>query len=147
MNKKITVLGGGSWGTALSKLLSENGHNVTVWLRDEAQAKELTVKRVNEKYLPKVKIPENIVFASDINKAVEERRFYCWLFQPKWLGVLKQIKDEYKDGKIIINASKGIEKGTMKLVSTIIKEETKIQYLRFYQDLPMQKVGLSLPLQ
>ena len=36
MNKKITVLGGGSWGTALSKLLSENGHNVTVWLRDSS---------------------------------------------------------------------------------------------------------------
>ena len=76
MNKKITVLGGGSWGTALSKLLSENGHNVTVWLRDEAQAKELTVKRVNEKYLPKVKIPENIVFEETFSRSFHSQSYY-----------------------------------------------------------------------
>lgn len=147
MNKKITVLGGGSWATALSRLLSENGHNVTVWLRDEAQARELTVKRVNEKYLPKVKIPENIVFTSDINKAAEEAEILLLVIPTQMVrGVLKQIKDEYKDGKIIINASKGIEKGTMKLVSRIVKEESKNTIFAVLSGPShAEEVGLSLP--
>jgi glycerol-3-phosphate dehydrogenase (NAD(P)+) len=147
MNKKITVLGGGSWATALSRLLSENGHNVTVWLRDEAQARELTVKRVNEKYLPKVKIPENIVFTSDINKAAEEAEILLLVIPTQMVrGVLKQMKDEYKDGKIIINASKGIEKGTMKLVSRIVKEESKNTIFAVLSGPShAEEVGLSLP--
>lgn len=147
MNKKITVLGGGSWATALSRLLSENGHNVTVWLRDEAQARELTVKRVNEKYLPKVKIPENIVFTSDINKAAEEAEILLLVIPTQMVRcVLKQMKDEYKDGKIIINASKGIEKGTMKLVSRIVKEESKNTIFAVLSGPShAEEVGLSLP--
>ncbi|MDD4088988.1 MAG: NAD(P)H-dependent glycerol-3-phosphate dehydrogenase [Tissierellia bacterium] len=147
MNKRITLLGGGSWGTALSKLLSENGHNVTVWLRDEAQVRELTEKRVNEKYLPKVKIPENIVFTSNINEAVKEAEILLLVIPTQMVrGVLKQIKDEYKDGKIIINASKGIERGTMKLVSGIVKEETKSSTFAVLSGPShAEEVGLSMP--
>ncbi|HBD63874.1 MAG TPA: glycerol-3-phosphate dehydrogenase, partial [Clostridiales bacterium] len=47
MKKRITLLGGGSWGTALAKLLSENGHEVMVWLRDEEQCRTLSAERVN----------------------------------------------------------------------------------------------------
>ena len=147
MNKRITLLGGGSWGTALSKLLSENGHNITVWLRDEAQVRELTEKRVNEKYLPKVKIPENIVFTSNINEAVKEAEILLLVTPTQMVrGVLKQIKDEYKDGKIIINASKGIERGTMKLVSGIVKEETKNSTFAVLSGPShAEEVGLSMP--
>jgi glycerol-3-phosphate dehydrogenase (NAD(P)+) len=147
LNKRITLLGGGSWGTALSKLLSENGHNITVWLRDEAQVRELTEKRVNEKYLPKVKIPENIVFTSNINEAVKEAEILLLVTPTQMVrGVLKQIKDEYKDGKIIINASKGIERGTMKLVSGIVKEETKNSTFAVLSGPShAEEVGLSMP--
>ena len=147
MNKRITLLGGGSWGTALSKLLSENGHNITVWLRDEAQVRELTEKRVNEKYLPKVKIPENIVFTSNINEAVKEAEILLLVTPTQMVrGVLKQIKDEYKDGKIIMNASKGIERGTMKLVSGIVKEETKNSTFAVLSGPShAEEVGLSMP--
>ena len=97
--------------------------------------------------MPKVKIPENIVFASDINKAVEEAEILLLVIPTQMVrGVLKQIKDEYKDGKIIINASKGIEKGTMKLVSTIVKEETKNTIFAVLSGPShAEEVGLSLP--
>lgn len=147
MNKNITLLGGGSWGTALSKLLSENGHNVTVWLRNEAQVRELTVNRVNERYLPKVRIPENIVFTSDINEAVKEAEILLLVIPTQMVrGVLRQIKDEYKDGKVIINASKGIEIGTMNLVSGIVKEETKnCTFAVLSGPSHAEEVGLSMP--
>lgn len=147
MNKNITLLGGGSWGTALSKLLSENGHNVTVWLRDENQCETLRTERVNKKYLPKVQIPKNIVFTSDINEAVKDTEILLVVTPTQMIrGILKQIKDEYKTDKIIINASKGIEIGTMYLVSDIVKEETKnCTFAVLSGPSHAEEVGLSMP--
>lgn len=147
MNKNITLLGGGSWGTALSKLLSENGHNVTVWLRDENQCQTLRTERVNKKYLPKVLIPENIIFTSDINEAVKGAEILLVVTPTQMIrGILKQIKDEYKTDKIIINASKGIEIGTMYLVSDIVKEETKnCTFAVLSGPSHAEEVGLSMP--
>ncbi|HKM02239.1 MAG TPA: NAD(P)H-dependent glycerol-3-phosphate dehydrogenase [Sedimentibacter sp.] len=147
MNKNITLLGGGSWGTALAKLLSENGHKVTVWLRDENQCQTLRTERVNKKYLPKVQIPENIVFTSDINEAVRDAQILLLVIPTQMVrGVLKQIKDEYKRDKIIINASKGIEIGTMDLVSNIVKEETKnCTFAVLSGPSHAEEVGLSMP--
>ena len=147
MNKNITVLGGGSWATALSKLLSENGHNVTVWLRDEALANDLTQNRVNTKYLPNVRIPENIVFTSDINQAANKAEILLLVVPTQMVReVLKQIKDEYKEGKIIINASKGIEICTMKLVSDIVKDEAKNSVFAVISGPShAEEVGLSMP--
>jgi len=126
LKKRITLLGGGSWGTALAKLLSENGHTVTVWLRDEDQCRELTTERENKKYLPGVIIPDNIVFTSQINESLKDAE-YILIVTPtqKIRSVLKQFNSEYKKNKIIINASKGIEIGTMCLVSDIVREETE----------------------
>lgn len=147
MNRKITLLGGGSWGTALAKLLSENGHKVTVWLRDENQCKELTRTRVNKKYLPNVRIPENILFISNINEAVKDAEILLLVIPTQMLrGVLRQIKDEYKANKIIINASKGIEIGTMNLVSGIVEEETENStFAALSGPSHAEEVGLSMP--
>ncbi len=145
--KNITLLGGGSWGTALAKLLSENGHKVTVWLRDENQCETLRTERVNKKYLPKVQIPENIIFTSDINEAVKEAEFLLVVTPTQMIrGILKQIKNEYKTDKIIINASKGIEIGTMCLVSDIVKEETiNCTFAVLSGPSHAEEVGLSMP--
>lgn len=147
MKKSITLLGGGSWGTALSKLLSENGHTVTVWLRDENQCSTLRTERVNKKYLPKVQIPKNIVFTSNINEAVKDAQILLLVIPTQMVrGVLKQIRDEYKTDKIIINAAKGIEIGTMDLVSDIVSEETKnCTFAVLSGPSHAEEVGLSMP--
>ncbi|HBD63873.1 MAG TPA: glycerol-3-phosphate dehydrogenase, partial [Clostridiales bacterium] len=77
-------------------------------------------ERVNKKYLPNVRIPENIVFSSDINEVSKDADMLLIVTPTQIIrGVLRQIDKEYKKNKIIINASKGIEKGTMCLVSDI----------------------------
>jgi len=147
LKRKITLLGGGSWGTALSKLLSENGHEVTVWLRDEEQCRTLSTERVNKKYLPKVQIPENIVFTSNIDEAVKNAEILLIVTPTQMIrSILKQISDEYKRDKIIINASKGIEIGTMCLVSDIVNEETRnCSFAVLSGPSHAEEVGLSLP--
>lgn len=147
MKRKITLLGGGSWGTALAKLLSENGHEVTVWLRDEEQCRILSTERVNKKYLPKVQIPENIVFTSNINEAAKNAEILLIVTPTQMIRrILKQISNEYKKDKIIINASKGIEIGTVCLVSDIVNEETtNCSFAVLSGPSHAEEVGLSLP--
>ena len=66
--KKIGVLGGGSWGTALAIVLCENKHDVKVWLRDEAQYSDIKATRINNKYLPNVILPESLYFTTSFEE-------------------------------------------------------------------------------
>ena len=61
MKQKVAVLGAGSWGTALSMVLDENGHDVRLWGNDPKQIKEINEQHTNEHYLPGAKLSEAIV--------------------------------------------------------------------------------------
>ena len=71
----VGVLGAGSWGTALSVLLHDNGHSVTVWSIDESEVKMLDEKREHLLKLPGVKLPEDMVFTGDMEKTVRGKDF------------------------------------------------------------------------
>lgn len=123
--KKIAVLGGGSWGTALSKLLCENGHDVKVWLRDEAQCNEINKTKVNNKYLPNIILPDKLYFTTNMDEALGNSEIIINVIPTQNIRkVFEKIPKELISNKIIINCSKGIELGTHCLISDIIKEET-----------------------
>ena len=63
---KVGVLGAGSWGTALSVLLHDNGHQVTIWSIDGNEVKMLDEKREHELKLPGVKLAEDMVITGDL---------------------------------------------------------------------------------
>lgn len=147
MKTHVAILGGGSWGTALAKLLSENGNIVTVWIRNKEHCRELRDDRINRKYLPNVKIPQDIVFTTDINEAVKNAGVILIVTPTQVVrNTLKQIKDEYKKDKIVINASKGIEVGTLNRVSEIVSQETKnCKFAVLTGPSHAEEVGLSMP--
>ncbi|MEE0628039.1 MAG: NAD(P)-binding domain-containing protein, partial [Lachnospiraceae bacterium] len=62
----VGVMGAGSWGTALALLLHSNGHQVTVWSINEEEVGMLSKEREHKSKLPGVKIPEDMVFTSDM---------------------------------------------------------------------------------
>ena len=67
MNKnKISVLGGGSWGTVLAYLASLNGNEVTLWMRDEGAAKEINDTNINSRYLPNLTLGSNLTATSEM---------------------------------------------------------------------------------
>ena len=70
---KVSVIGAGSWGTALALLLYKNGHDVTVWSYQEEEVRMLSEKREHVSKLPGVKIPEGIFFTADIKEAFPRR--------------------------------------------------------------------------
>lgn len=119
---KITVIAAGSWGTALSMVLCENGHDVKVWARGIDQINEINRTRKNEKYLPGIIIPETIEFTSDKTIALKDAEVV--LFSVPSQQYKSTLKDFYDNGliskqSILVNVSKGIDMDTLETVSQI----------------------------
>ena len=120
---KIAVLGAGSWGTALSIVLSDNKHDVRLWTHDSDHADHINKTRRNEHYLD-VDIPEAITAYHDLQKAIQDVIAIVIVVPTKAIReVCKQLDPILPDNITIIHASKGIEPGTLKRVSQVIGEE------------------------
>ena len=120
----VGVLGAGSWGTALSVLLYENGHQVTVWSIDKAEVKMLSEKRQHETKLPGVKIPEELLITNDLDEAIEGRDFLVLAVpSPFTRATAKKMSPYVKEGQIIVDVAKGIEETTLMTLSQQIEEE------------------------
>lgn len=68
----VAVLGGGSFGTAMTKVLGENGHRVHFWMRGQDQAEEIRTTRVNSRYMPGVELSGDIQPTTDLADAVSK---------------------------------------------------------------------------
>lgn len=123
MNKKVAVIGGGSWGTALSIVLNKNGYDVC--LRDISQERvdEINQKQINS-YLPEIKIPKEIKATTDIKEAVEGAALVAVVVPSHVVRtVAKELKGLISDDVLIVSASKGIEEDTHLRMSEVIKDE------------------------
>lgn len=121
---KVGIMGAGSWGTALSLLLHENGHQVTVWSIDPAEVKMLSEKREHETKLPGVKLPENMEFTGDLEAAVLEKDFLVLAVpSPYTRATARKMAPYVKQGQKIVDVAKGIEESTLKTLSQQIEEE------------------------
>ena len=122
--EKIVVLGGGSWGTALALSLAKKGIDVDIWMRDRAQCESMNHIRENIKYLPGVVIPNNINATDDIESALRDKTIVISAIPTQAVREsLKMMKKYIAKDQIIINVSKGIEVGSLSLISEIVKQE------------------------
>lgn len=122
--KKIGVLGAGSWGTALSLLLSNNGHQVTVWSVIQDEIKMLQECHEHKDKLPGIKLPESIVFTTDLKEAIRDKDLLVLAVpSPFTRSTSKSMKEYVAEGQIIVNVAKGVEENTMMTLTEIIKEE------------------------
>lgn len=120
---KATVLGGGSWGTALARELANNGVDTTLYIRDESQFNGLVKSRTNEKYLPGVKLPENLKYSSDFYESIKNSKFIVSAVPTGAAReTFKKLSGNISKDTIIINVAKGIEQGTLLRISEISKE-------------------------
>ena len=122
--KKVSVIGAGSWGSALAVLLANNGHEVTLWTHDPHEIEMLSTKREQVEKLPGVKLPDNIMIEADLKTALTDEDVVVMAVpSPVVRMVAKQMSPFIKDGQIIVNVAKGIEGVTYKTLSDIIEEE------------------------
>ena len=123
---KISVIGSGGWGIALTILLYKNGHDLTIWSFDKREAEELKTTRENKTKLPNILLPEDIKVTDDLKEAVDNKDVLILAVPSKAIrSVSKSLKDIIKDNQIIVNVAKGLEEDTLKTMTDIIEEELK----------------------
>ncbi len=120
----VSVLGAGSWGTALSVLLYDNGHQVTVWSIDENEVNMLREKREHELKLPGVKLSDDMEITGDLEHAVKGRDFLVLAVpSPFTRETARKMKPYVAEGQIIVDVAKGIEESTLMTLSRQIEQE------------------------
>lgn len=121
---KAGVLGAGSWGTALSVLLCDNGHQVTMWSIDENEVKMLNEKREHETKLPGVKLPDQLIVTGDLEDTVKGKDFLVLAVpSPFTRSTAAKMSPCVADGQIIVDVAKGIEESTLMTLSQQIRQE------------------------
>lgn len=122
--KKICILGAGSWGTALSILLCNNGHDVTVWSIDPEEVLMLNDYREQREKLPGVMVPSTIIFTTNMEVALKNAEMVvCAVPSPFVRSTMKHAADYITEGTIVVDVAKGIEDISYKTMTQIIEEE------------------------
>ena len=129
---KITVLGAGSWGTALSMTLWKNGHSVYLWTHDEKEAKYLEENRKCMN-LPDVVIPKEIAILTSLEEAVKEGEVLVYAVPSIFTRSMGERTLPFvRKDQILVTVSKGIEESTLFTMTDILEEffpENKIAVL------------------
>ncbi|MBQ9990435.1 MAG: NAD(P)H-dependent glycerol-3-phosphate dehydrogenase [Lachnospiraceae bacterium] len=121
---KISVIGAGSWGIALAKLLYDNGHQITVWSILSEEINMLKEKHEHIDKLPGVRLPEDMEFTTDLKVACEGKDVLVMAVPSPFVrNTAHSLKEVVKEGQIIVNVAKGIEESTLMTLSEVIEEE------------------------
>lgn len=121
---KISILGAGSWGTALAVLLYNNGHQVLLWSALTEEVSMLREKREQTSKLPGVRLSEEIEITSDLERALREADVAVLAVpSPFTRSTASQMAPFVREGQKIVNVAKGVEEKTLMTLSDIIEEE------------------------
>ena len=119
----IAVIGAGSYGTCLAMCFGNAGHRVSLYCRNPAQALELETTRYNTTYLPRYRLPDAIRVGSDLAAAVRNKQFVVGVTPSHGVRELfGQIANVMDRDAIVINASKGLEDGTLSTIDAVYRD-------------------------
>ena len=121
---KISVIGSGSWGTALSQAVVDNGHELRLYSRSEKSRDEINNNHTNSRYLKNAILPKEVVATSSLKEAVEFADVIVIAVPTKVMReVARDINGYLERPKFIIHVSKGLEMETNKRMSEVISDE------------------------
>jgi glycerol-3-phosphate dehydrogenase (NAD(P)+) len=112
----------------LANLAAENGHDTTLWLRDEAQLADMNSTRENARYLPGFRLADGLAFSSDLGATIAEADIVFVSIPSKaFRSVLQTAKPFLRPEQIMVSTTKGIEKDSLTLMSEILREESGLK--------------------
>lgn len=122
--QKVAVLGPGSWGTALSQVLNDNGHEVRIWGNLEDQIDEINEKHTNTRYFKDIILDDNIKAYKNLAETLDGVDAVLFVVPTKVTRlVAKQVAAVLDHKVVVMHASKGLEPDTHERLSTILEEE------------------------
>jgi glycerol-3-phosphate dehydrogenase (NAD(P)+) len=137
----VVVIGGGNWGTVLAHLASQNAGDVRIWVRDEEQARSINSTRTNPGYVEGLQLGERVHAYSDLERVFDFRGNFgggsrgggqgdgrvdvvVWaLPSAACREQARRLAPFFRGDELILHATKGIEEGSMKRISEILREE------------------------
>jgi len=123
LNASMTVIGAGSYGTALAITLARNGHDVLLWGHNPQHLAQLEAERCNSAFLPDVTFPDTLRLEPDLARAVAATRDLLVVVPSHVFGdVLQQIKPHLRSDSRLVWATKGLEKETGRLLQDVARE-------------------------
>lgn len=143
----VAIIGAGSWGIALAKVLHTNGNKVTVWSIVEDEITMLKEKHEHIQKLPGVKLPEDMEFTTDLESAVSGKA-YLILAVPSVFtrSTAKSMAPFVKEGQIIVCVAKGIEEETLMPLTDIVEQEIpQAEVAVMCGPSHAEEVGIGLP--
>lgn len=122
--ENLGIIGAGSWGTALALLLAEKGYPIDLWVHEEDLLETMKTRKENDLFLPGFPLPRNIRPTHSLKEAVEGKSILL-LAAPTHVmrQTIKNIRPFLKPGRLIINASKGIENESLCAIHQILEQE------------------------
>ena len=123
-HSSITVLGAGSFGTALAIAFSRNGHPTYLWGHNPQKMQKLNAERQNAEFLPDIIFPEALSLEADLAKAIQASRDLLLAVPSHCFGdILSQIRPHLRPDSRIIWATKGLERDTGRLLEEVFNEK------------------------
>ncbi|MCI6712134.1 MAG: NAD(P)H-dependent glycerol-3-phosphate dehydrogenase [Anaerovoracaceae bacterium] len=145
--KRVAVMGAGSWGTAIATALAVNGHDIRLWGRNASMMADMQSSRENSKYLPGVKLDENITCVSDAEAALKDAAIAVYVVPAQSFRSTFEATNSYiSDDAVVVNCSKGIEQGTLMRISEIAEEiRPDLKFAVLSGPSHAEEVGKKLP--
>jgi glycerol-3-phosphate dehydrogenase (NAD(P)+) len=118
-----TVIGAGSWGTALAVVLDSNGHDVRIWAREQEIADAINLNHHNPTYLPELALPPSITAYTDLADCARNRDLIVFATPSHTMReVSLRVKPYLEGDEIVVSVSKGIENGTYLTMTQVLAE-------------------------
>jgi glycerol-3-phosphate dehydrogenase (NAD(P)+) len=128
VDERVGVIGSGSWGTTLAKVIAENGREVLLWARRQELCDEINSTRSNSTYLPGAVLPDTLTATSDLERVCRSTGLLILVVPSHGMRkVATQLGDYLSGEHVLVHASKGIERDSHKRMSEVLREETCVR--------------------
>ena len=123
-NLQIGVIGAGAWGTAMARLLVNNGNSVQVWCLEAQTRQDILTNHLNSSFLPEIRLPETLNASTDLSEVVRNSKILVASVPSHFTReIAKKMRSEITDEHIVVIISKGIEQHSLALMSEIYANE------------------------
>src|ERR1700683_4610422 len=120
---KISIIGAGSWGTALAIVLAPRFERVRLWAHETDLVERMAASRVNDVFLPGFRLPDNVEAVSDLRVALQGAGIVVGVMPPRFARVVYTSMLPHVDaGMRFVSATKGLENGTLLRMSEVAGE-------------------------